>query len=48
MRCGVFYFHYIDLIFFNRMVPQNLTNLIHEPQFRIWFEFGLFFHDIKK
>jgi hypothetical protein len=23
-----------------------LTNSIHEPQFRIWFEFGFIFHDI--
>jgi hypothetical protein len=28
------------------MVSQNLANLIHELQFRNWFEFGLIFHDI--
>jgi len=28
------------------MVSQNLADLIHEPQFRIWFEFGFIFHDI--
>ncbi len=30
------------------MVSQNLADLIHEPQFRIWFEFGLIFHDINQ
>jgi hypothetical protein len=30
------------------MVSQNLVDLIHEPQFRIWFEFELIFHDIKQ
>jgi hypothetical protein len=30
------------------MVSQNLADLIHESQFRIWFEFGLIFHDIKQ
>jgi len=30
------------------MVYQNPADLIHEPQFRIWFEFGLIFHDIKQ
>jgi hypothetical protein len=25
-----------------------LTHLIYEPKFRIWFEFGLIFHDIKR
>jgi hypothetical protein len=29
------------------MVSQNLADLIHELQFRIWFELGLIFHDIK-
>jgi hypothetical protein len=30
------------------MVSQNLADLIHEPQFRIWSEFGLIFHDIEQ
>jgi hypothetical protein len=30
------------------MVSQNLADLIHEPQFRIKFEFGLIFHDIEQ
>jgi Arc/MetJ-type ribon-helix-helix transcriptional regulator len=29
------------------MVSQDLVDLIHELQFRIWFEFGLIFHDIR-
>jgi hypothetical protein len=29
------------------MVSQNLADLVHELQFRIWFEFGLIFHDIR-
>jgi hypothetical protein len=29
------------------MVSQNPAGLIHELQFRIWFEFGLIFQDIK-
>ncbi len=28
------------------MISQKLADLIHESQFRIWFEFGLIFHDI--
>jgi len=28
------------------MVSQNLADLIHEPQIRIWFEFGFIFHNI--
>ena len=30
------------------MVSQNLPDLIHEPQFLIWFEFGLIIHDIEQ
>jgi hypothetical protein len=30
------------------MVFRQVGGLIHEPQFRIWFEFGLVFHDIKQ
>ena len=29
------------------MVSQNLADLNHELQFRIWFEFGLIFHVLK-
>jgi len=29
------------------MVSQNLPHLIHEPQIRIWFEFGFIFHDFE-
>jgi hypothetical protein len=28
------------------MISQNPADLIHKSQFRIWFEFGLIFHDI--
>ena len=29
------------------MVSQNLADLIHEPQFRIWLEFGFISHDFE-
>jgi hypothetical protein len=28
------------------MVSQNLPGLIHEPQIRIWCEFGFIVHDL--